>query len=509
VVHSGAARAAGWGRAAGVLRASALLAALPTVFALAACGTSNGAGGFDTDTTGDDASDEGGVGGDATVAATGDGGGLKLRTPSGTDASGLACSGTGLCTLVPSGCTTSLSGTVYDPAGANPLYNVVVFVPNDPMGKLPAIQTGTHSCNTCDVSIGDYVAATVSDANGNFTLKNVPATTNVPLVVQTGKWRREVFLPKVTACSNTAVAAADSRLPRSKSEGDLPQMALLTGGCDDTACFLQNVGIADSEFTSPGAGGRLDIYQGVGGAAFSNGTPGACNVDGCPLWASTASLEPYDIVLLSCECATHDETKPVAAKQALHDWLSEGGKVFASHYHYTWFQNGPTDFQGVATWLGSSPASGSGNFDLDTTFPKGMTYSEWLKDVGALNADGTIALTSVAASVSTVNPPTQRWIYDPTTDDVKYLSFLTPIGGLPKAVDASSDEGPQYCGKAVFTDLHMSGQFGASPVDTIPSGCTTGPLTPLQKALEFLFFDLSACVAPENETPPPPPPPTQ
>ncbi len=161
------------------------------------------------------------------------------------------CPGGGIECYVPPGCTTSLSGTVYDPAGRNPLYNVVVFVPNDPYGALPAITPGTHSCNTCDVSIGNYVAATTTDSHGNFTLTGVPATSHVPLVVQTGKWRREVFLPHVASCANTPVAAANSRLPKNHTEGDLPQMALLTGGCDDLGCFMKSMGIDDSEYTSP------------------------------------------------------------------------------------------------------------------------------------------------------------------------------------------------------------------------------------------------------------------
>jgi hypothetical protein len=52
---------------------------------------------------------------------------------------GLECLQVG-CTL---GGTTSVTGTVYDPAGKNPLYNVVVYVPNAP---LSAITTGP----TCD-----------------------------------------------------------------------------------------------------------------------------------------------------------------------------------------------------------------------------------------------------------------------------------------------------------------------------------------------------------------------
>ena len=65
----------------------------------------------------------------------------------------------------PTSSPTTLTGKVYDPAGLNPLYDVIVFIPNDP-ATLPAIQPGTHSCNTCDVSIGNYVTATTTDADG-------------------------------------------------------------------------------------------------------------------------------------------------------------------------------------------------------------------------------------------------------------------------------------------------------------------------------------------------------
>jgi hypothetical protein len=270
-------------------------------------------------------------------------------------------------------------------------------------------------------------------------------------------------------------------------------MALLTGGCDDWGCLLSNLGIDSSEFSAPLAGGRLDVYQGLAssaggnGASLSMGTAGNCTMSSCPLWSSKAALEHYDLVVLSCECAEDNQTKPASAMQAMHDWLDEGGRVFATHYQYTWFKNAPTtDFQNAATWLGTSVAAGTGTYDLDTTFAKGLALEKWL----ALSS--TIQLSGVASSVSSVSAAAARWIYDPSTspNNTKAFSFLTPIGGA--------------CGRVAFTDAHESSSLLAS-VSSIPSGCTAGSLTPQQKALEFLFFELSGCVSADNAPPPPPP----
>jgi hypothetical protein len=137
-----------------------------------------------------------------------------------------------------------------------------------------------------------------------------------------------------------------------------------------------------------------------------------------------------------------------------------------------------------------------------------MVFEQWLDNVGA--ATGTsISLNGVATSVSAVTSNATRWIYDPNSSDTKYLSFLTPIGGVAGSAVDGGGEKTTYCGKAVFSDLHTSGTPSASE----PGPCAT-TLTAQQKALEFLFFDLAACVAPETmptpvpvPNPPPPMPP--
>src|SRR5687768_1079668 len=55
------------------------------------------------------------------------------------------------------GGSTTISGTVYDPAGNNPLYNVAVYVPNEPVLPLTAGAT----CDDCNaLYTGSPIAAT-------------------------------------------------------------------------------------------------------------------------------------------------------------------------------------------------------------------------------------------------------------------------------------------------------------------------------------------------------------
>ncbi len=73
----------------------------------------------------------------------------------------------------------------------------MVYVPNAPLDDLVEGVT----CQTCDTSVsGQPVAAALTDATGSFTMTDVPVGTNIPVVIQTGKWRRNVTLPQVKAC---------------------------------------------------------------------------------------------------------------------------------------------------------------------------------------------------------------------------------------------------------------------------------------------------------------------
>lgn len=407
--------------------------------------------------------------------------------------------------------TTTVSGVVTAPNGTLPLYNAIVFVPREPLEPL----ADGASCDKCGSVSGDPLVATLTDTTGRFVLKNVPVGKDVPVVVQVGKWRRELTLSNVEACTDNPLDVGATRLPRNQSEGHLPKIAVTTGRCDQLACLLPKLGIDASEYTSKSGSGRLHLYRGAthGGvpAPAPSGTP-----DATELWKDVDSLKQYDMVLMSCECGEHDEGSPTpnktdAQKLAMYEYTALGGRVFASHYHYTWTQVGP--LKGTAQWGGGSDdgSTSKGPFFVDTTFPKGAALADWLVNVQATSKHGEIPLNQPREDVFKVNAPTQRWVYEKNwlipgvledftkPQSTKFLSANSPIG------KSAEDQ----CGKFVFADMHLSNvdvqpnDGTALPNDAFPSSCGKD-LTPEEKALAFLFFDLSACVQ-DDALPPAPP----
>ena len=130
--------------------------------------------------------------------------------------------------------------------------------------------------------------------------------------------------------------------------------------------------------------------------------------------SSDAEEVRHGDALLRRRRAQHHETKSAARKTNLRDYLDVGGRVFATHYHYTWLKKGPDDAKSVATWGSTAGADNATNtYAIDTTFPKGMSFGKWLKNVNA-SADGAnISLTDVAKSVSDTNPKSLNWISKP------------------------------------------------------------------------------------------------
>jgi hypothetical protein len=363
----------------------------------------------------------------------------------------------------------------------------------------------------CDGYVESAYTSTTTDATGSFTLSNVLVGQNVPVVIQVGKWRRVVSVPETRACVDNLLPVELSHLPRNQGEGDIPQMAVLTGRCDELPCLLTSIGLDANEFTGPDGAGRVHVYRGAGPGpdleGGGGGVAGDCSGDAgaCPLWSTKQQLERYDMVLLGCECGENDQTKP--DKGPMRDWLAEGGKLLLTHYQSTWLRNGPADLRGVANWSSEGGASGS-PLRVDSSWSEGRDFARWLGAVGALDGDGGLPIDAaeVTTSVASLNPPTVQWVFDPSPAPAspKLLSFETPIGGLTMSLLEAGVPYAPYCGEAVVTDIHAGGG-GVPRSSPVPAGCPSGDTTAEQKALEFAFFNMWPRICEFNHVPPPAP----
>ena len=420
----------------------------------------------------------------------GTGGGSMPTLPDGGPCTGLQCQ-VATCT---GGTSTTLTGKVYDPGGNVPLYNAIVYVPNAALKQFPAGAT----CDACGALVsGNPVAIGLTDATGSFRLENVPNGANIPLVVQIGKWRRQVTLTQVNACQENALTDVNlTRLPRNQSEGDLPLLALASGEADAFECLLRKIGISDSEFTVPSGTGRVHFYRENGRVLPSN-TPA-----GSTLWNSSPNLAKYDVVILPCEGDANYKTAPQVSNMV--NYANIGGRVFATHYSYVWTQVG---WPAAATW---DPGlkdlySSVFNVTVDQSFPKGMAFAQWLKNVNASMNTGTLGIRESRHDVTAVGAGSTRWLYGevpsaaPKQASIQHLTYNTPFRDAGTLIDGGA--APQ-CGRVVFSDFHVTaGAIDKNAGNEFPDYCIPGALTGQEKALEFMLFDLSACVQDDTTGP--------
>jgi hypothetical protein len=476
------------------------------------------------------------------------------------------CNSSGYSCLVPK-CNntdqgTTVSGAVLDPAGKNPVYGAVVYIPDQP-DKIDDISQGPGNlCGRCVQPSGSPIAGAVTGPDGSFTITQTPVGRQIPIVVQLGKWRRMTFIDITNACADNPITDPDlTRLPRSRGDGtkaSLPRIAIAAGAADRLQCLLLRMGVDASEFTNPDGPGSVNIFNqppALGADPSGRYDPGvgsgASFPDAAAFWSDINQLAKYDVVLLACagnQTAT-DPTRTVpspitdAAKASLVKYLSSGGRVLGEHYNWAWIRSFPAKTgsqQGtpvpspigadVASWFPyvdaadpSSSAVAAGTTVqalIDTSFTKGRDFAQWLvaakaaPTLGGLPLVGDLKRTAIDELAEA--PSAQRWLYQPASAVdpagaaafAHYLTFnLTSSGQI---VDRRSTDATNLCGRFAYTGLHVdSGDASTHPSDladdvaktaSFPSCCAAGDLNPSEKAMEFMVLDLSSCLSLDADT---------
>ncbi len=374
---------------------------------------------------------------------------------------------------------TRIIGAVYDPKGHYPIYNAIVYVPTEPVSPL----TDGATCNRCGTPVsGAPAAVTLTGPDGRFVLSNVPAGRDVPLVIQIGKWRRQITVPAVAECADTVMDdPAVMRLPRNASEGDMPSIALVTGSADRFQCLFLNMGLDPAELTNPDGPGHVHFYAGAGGEVIDAHTPPAT-----ALWSDLPRMKKYDVIINACEGAVYPQTKPQPSLDNAVAYTAAGGRLFLTHYHYYWIDPRKDMANATSPWASmatlnpnSSQATGDVTVNIDTSFAKGDAFADWLRVVDPRPDRTRVDVTEARYDFLAVKPPATRWLYAFNKTDglsnVLHYTFNTPT-------EAPENE---QCGKVLYSDFH---------VVTADDSCETDNPRSQQKILQFMLFDLFSCV---------------
>jgi len=418
-------------------------------------------------------------------------------------------------------CNTRVSGTVYDPTGAGagtnnlPLPGIRVYQPSGALKPLPDGVT----CDTCSSLDSPAQAITVTDATGRFTLNNVSPGAAVPIVVQSGRWRRLVTVNVPAACENNTYGAGTFRMPRNRTEGNIPKMAVVTGQLESLACLLRKMGVDATDIGgSTGAGDpkRVEIFR-FNGMNTSPAAPAAST-----LWTA-ANISRFTAVIADCPSEGNNPVPNAADRAAVRSFVDAGGRIFVDHWAGDYLLDS-AEFPTTSTWnstfgTGAFPALPARGRVVTGAIPAQTLLRDWLATpaVNASSDYGTnwIRIDEARANARQPVSGVVNWIggrmsndwgagappgnpSNPQNYSLSY-SFDTPFpGGNCGAAGGT--------GRVIYNGMHVNPSRGTT--GTFPGSCNLGlALAPEEKALEYQLFQLTACALGGGSTPPPPAPP--
>jgi N-acetylneuraminic acid mutarotase len=208
-------------------------------------------------------------------------------------------------------------------------------------------------------------------------------------------------------------------------------------------------------------------------------------------------INQYDIALFPCPGTPYNfnSTLQTRFSNNIANYANVGGRVFTTHYTYTWLNNdGTTYFSPLSPAVNwnvgqTAPTPDPQTAYIDQSFPKGALLAQWLMlpAISASTTLGQISVNTLRRDYNSVNVPTTNWttINQPTTIPM-HFTFNTPLNAQPT----------NQCGRVVFSDFHV--ENATNTQYEYPAECSNTAMTAQEKLLEFMMFDLASCVSPDS-----------
>ncbi len=290
---------------------------------------------------------------------------------------------------------------------------------------------------------------------------------------------------------------------------------------------MRKIGVADSEFTNPGGTGRINLYVGFEGRSSSalvrdrdarrrqdqrdhadRGRSSSAATRRSPSTTWSSSRARAGSARRPGEYVFNQQTgADVAVVDARADYQRTSSTTptpaGASSPPTTATSGSSTTRRSARRRTGASTSTRRSRPNqtgyINTAFPKGLELAEWLQNIGASTTPGQIPINTLRWDINA------NGVNDPPSRSSGCRSRTRPrrrADALHVQHPRRRDAGDHPVRQGALRRLPRRGDvttgLGLDNGVHFPSECPAGAMTPQEKLLEFMIFDLGSCVAPDE-----------
>jgi hypothetical protein len=449
---------------------------------------------------------------------------------------------------------TTVSGTLYQPNGTDPLPGALLYIPRSTTAAQIAASKTTPGLEVgvdCESAPSDAAFSTCSDANGSFNINITDCSdiddSNDQIVIYVSKGVFDFTITISGACTaaaqTIATEAADTTAPEITSSSADLKIAVCSGDYDRMEDVLGRMGLAPSDSDSDGtpnydgwdssvnanfnyfrgdyysdtdfpsccsllSGGTVPITDSLGAAVTDSG--------GSPL---SRAITDYDIVFVNCGngcepsmgglTSVLDDTFAgfTESNSTLRSYVNGGGALYVTDLSYDFIEQAFPEYIDFLNGGNGSSAEteqdaqhgvyGSGEFEPLASTINQSTLTSYLSSVDAGNtACGTPSGTGALNSDNTVNICDFLSSWAVMTGLETGSTATNWVQGAAEFSGSDTDVGGNLITPGT-TDIpltisfaHGSGSVLYSSYHTNNSTTPTTDFLPQERILQFLILDL-------------------